>query len=231
MTCSLVGCTRCGVRNGIPGASRRICEHPGHCDTVIAMLHCALLVLLLVIPGVPLRAQEDWLPPAAAQGLAEQIVAKMHEIEPTIDKARLQAGGARLVAALRARLESWGEKEVLARAPKFPKLALPASKNQYLDAINRYQVCNLILVTQQDAMQPAEMRRNGVVGSAAITAAAIYLRKPFVDGGGTVGDIEAFLTSPAMDKAFEKMQTTPDLADYAAEQCTAVVNDLLIPQP
>jgi len=191
---------------------------------------CWFFLLALVLCG-PLRttAQNAWLPPQVAEALASQVANKMQDIDPAADRERMLAGGRRLIALIRSRLDAWGEKEVLARAPQFPKLAMPASTQPHLDAINRYQLCNLLLETQQADLNDIGLRRTGVVGSAAITTAAIYLRKPFLEAGGKLPDVEAFVTGPAMEAVFEALQTNPELADHAADQCTPVVTALLQP--
>lgn len=188
-----------------------------------------LLSFLLGSSPLPTSAQDQWLPPQVAEALASQVADKMQAIDSTADRERLMTGGRRLITLIRRRLDSWGEKEVLARAPQFPKLAMPASTQPHLDAINRYQVCNLLLDVQQAAQNDIGMRRTGVIGSAAITTAAVYLRKPFLEAGGKLPDVEKFLTGSAMQSVFEAIQNDRSLADHVAEQCTPVVTSLLQP--
>jgi hypothetical protein len=180
---------------------------------------------MVFLSATSLAAQYAWLPQAVQQGMAEQLADRLTTIGPgrPKDPAGLLGGSRKQVLEIAGRLDSWG-KAVVERAPRFPKLTLPPTRDRHLDAMGRYQLCNLVLLRQfETTSHTVETRRVGAVGLTAVTMAIVYLREPFVAGGGPPEGIEAFLTSPAMGRLTSQLQTQPDLMSHVEEQCGTVV--------
>jgi hypothetical protein len=187
-----------------------------------------LALCCLLAGSSPVVAQGDWLPPQVESGVVEQLVARMEAIgpRPIKDRAALQVGMQMIVRQVRATLERWEERGVLDRAPAFPKLKLPEAKRSHLTAMGRYQVCNWVLMNQQDEAYDLETRRNGAVASTAMTLAVIYLRQPFLKQGGASEQIEAFLTGTAMDRAFKQTMGSKQWVSYVEQQCQPLITEM-----
>lgn len=192
---------------------------------------------LICFPALTLAlavAQAGWLPPEVEDGAARQLASRISEIGAgESDETRL-AGAQQLVGVLRERLESWGEKGVISRAPSFPELGIPESGRRRLDAMARYQVCNMVLMLQLRNPASAEDQNakvTSVTGLTAFTLAVLYLRLPFLQSGGDDAQIEAFLTSASMTTVLEKMQSDAALRRHAERQCTPPLLALLEPKP
>ncbi len=189
------------------------------------------LLALLVLPAAAV-AQEGWLPPKVEEGAARQLASRVKEIGAgTSDEARL-SGARKLVGVLRGRLESWGEDGVVGRAPGFPALGVPVSGRRHLDAIARYQVCNMLLMLQ--LRDPAfagdeNAKMTSVTGLTAFTLAVLYLRRPFLESGGSDTQIEAFLTGKPMASVLEAIQSDAARREHAESQCTPPLLALMKP--
>jgi hypothetical protein len=183
-----------------------------------------VLVSLLALSLLPAAAvaEEGWLPPTMEEGAARQLASRVKGIGAgTSDEARL-SGARRLVGILRGQLESWGEDGVVGRAPRFSALAVPVSGSRHLDAIARFQVCNMVLMLQ--LRDPAfagdpNARMTSVTGLTAFTLAVMYLRRPFLKSGGSDARMEAFLTGPSMAPVLEAIQGDPARRGHAERQC------------
>jgi hypothetical protein len=162
----------------------------------------------------------------------EQLVSRLEAIgpSPVEDRAALKAGMQSVVRQVRARLEAWGERGVLDRAPAFPKIGLPAATEPHLNAMGRYQACNWVLMNQQGERYDRETRRNGAVASTAVTLAVIYLRQPFLKHGGGSEQIEAFLTGAAMDRAFKQVMANEEWVLYVEQQCQPLITEMFATQ-
>lgn len=193
----------------------------------MAFSHYRVLCFLLAA-SCSVLAQQNWLPARVEAGVVDQLVARLEAIgpSPVKDLAALKAGMQLVVRQVRARLESWGEKGILDRAPAFPTIELPTAKQRHLNAMGRYQACNWVLMNQQGESYDRETRRNGAVASTAVTMAVIYLRQPFLKQGGKAEQIEAFLTGAAMDRPFNQVMGTPELVSYMEQQCQPLITEL-----
>lgn len=189
-----------------------------------ALRHSA--VVWIVCGAATLAAQRSWLPAPVQQGLTKQLAERLTAIAPGPPSGLAQGAG-KVVQSVAQRIDTWTERGVLDRAPTFPRLALPVSDNRYLDALNRYQVCNMALFPQFESSGDATTRREGAFGMTAITMAVVRIREPFVAGGGTDAQMEAFLTSQGMGQVLEGLLAAPDLMTYVAGRCEPVVHDLL----
>ncbi len=179
----------------------------------------------------PVAAQQSWLPPEAEDGAARQLATRVAEIGVgRTDETRLSAAR-QLVIRVRERLESWGE-EAVDHAPRFDELDLPESGRLSLDAMARYQVCNMVLMIQlqdPDFANDEDAKISSVSGLTAFTLAAMYLRHPFLGAGGNDGEIEAFLTSERMGSVLETIQTEPAARAHAERQCAPPLKALVEP--
>jgi hypothetical protein len=197
----------------------------------------SLLPILLVcgaqLPcGGALRSQElAWLPPQVAEGAALQLAERMRllgEAEP--DEARLLEAARRVVGSMVEVLHAWGVDGVLERAPDPPGLEIAAAGDALLDAMARYQICNLLLALQlEDPAYREDMnaRITSVFGLSAVTLAVVRLREPFHAGGGDDAAIEAHLAGPALEPLFAAIQQEPQTRARAEEGCEPVVFALL----
>jgi hypothetical protein len=98
-------------------------------------------------------------------------------------------------------------------------LTLPGANDRHLDAMARYQLCNLVLFRQFESV--------GAFGLTAVTLAVVYLMQPFVAGGGSPDRVEAFLTGATMEKVNSAIQEKPELLTHVERQCEPVVGELL----
>jgi hypothetical protein len=183
-------------------------------------------IVWIVCGAASLAAQRSWLPAPVQQGLTQQLAQRLTAIEPGQPAAQAQGAG-KVVLSVAQRIDTWTERGVLDRAPTFPRLSLPVSANRHLDALSRYQVCNMALFPQFESSGDANTRRGSAFGMTAITMAVVRMREPFVAGGGTDGQMEAFLTSRGMAVVLEGLLATPDLLTYVEGRCEPVVRDLL----
>lgn len=178
---------------------------------------------LVLIPVLLVAAQ--WLPPAVEQGLAAQLAERLAVGGPASSK---DAAAARaVVSSVGKRLGSWTDAVAIERAPSFPQLKLPSAGEKHLDAIARYQVCNMVLFVQFESGADAERRRRSALGLTAITMAVVRLRHPFVAAGGSDERMEAFLTGAAMQPVLDAIQQKPELAAHVDRQCASVLRALL----
>jgi hypothetical protein len=190
-----------------------------------------LSLCLCLSVATPAVAQQDWLPPAVRQGLATQLAERVTTVvgggKPAREPDRLARFATDVVQAMRARVDAWSTRGVLERAPVFAKLGLPAAREPHLDAMARYQLCNMPLMLQFEAVGDERSRMTGALGLTAMTVAIVHLRQPYLAGGGSPEDIPAFLTSAAMERVAQSVQTTPELRAHVERQCEPVVADLV----
>jgi hypothetical protein len=186
----------------------------------------AALIALLVTGATAIGAQ-SWLPPGARDQMAAQLAERLTTISKPRDAAGLAQATRRIVAAVGAQLESWTPRGALDRAPTFPMLTLPDATDRHLDAMARYQLCNLVLFRQFESAADAQDRRVGAFGLTAVTLAVVYLMQPFVAGGGSPGRVEAFLTGATMEKVNSAIQEKSELLTHVERQCEPVVGELL----
>lgn len=186
-----------------------------------------MLLALFVAGAFPLAAQDTWLPPAAEQQMAAQLVERLSTISAPRDPAAAAAATRRIVQAVRAQLESWTARGALDKAPSFPLLKMPGANDRHLDAMARYQLCNLVLFRQFESAADAQDRRVGAFGLTAVTLAVAYLMEPFVAAGGSPNRVEAHLTGAAMERVSREIQQKADLTAHVERQCEPVVGELL----
>jgi len=172
-------------------------------------------------------AQETWLPAGAERMMAAQLAGRLTSISKPRDAAGLEQGTRKIVQAVRGQLEAWTARGALDKAPTFPMLKLPSADDRHLDAMARFQLCNLVLFRQFESADDAQDRRVGALGLTAVTLAVVYLMQPFVAGGGSPGQVEAFLTGAPMGRVSDEVQQKPDLLAHVEGQCEPLVGELL----
>lgn len=185
------------------------------------------LCLLLIASTMATAAQPTWLPPAVQNGASEQLVERLTAIRTPRDARQLAQSAQKIVLAIRGTLDSWTTAGTIARAPAFQQLTLPDAGERHLDAMSRYQLCNLVLMRQFESGTDASVRQVGALGLTAITLAQLHLRQPYMEGGGSAAAMEAALTSAPMARLFERLQATPALLTHVETQCEPVVQALL----
>jgi len=188
--------------------------------------------LMLLLTGMTFAwpsTAKDWLPPQAAEGLARQFAGRMEAIEPSRkkDPAALLLKGREMVTRFSGQIAAWGEKGVLARAPKLAMLKLPTAKQPHLDAMARYQVCSFILMLQYEGMEQTDKRVVGAIGLSGVTMLVLSLRDPFIAAGGKTPQIEAFLTSAPMEAVTDRLQRDVKLLEAVQTECGPVVGALM----
>ena len=198
------------------------------------MKNLAVTILAVSILAVPLHASEDWLPSEVAEGMVRQLGERMTQMGiGESDEVRVLAAR-ETVAGMRQILDGWELRGVLERAPRFPELELPGGTNQYVDAMTRYSLCNIVLFRMfADPATREDFRATAVstYGLTGVTMAIIRLREPYVREGGTDAMIEAALTGPALEVLAERIQKDEDLLRHVSRQCDPVVRTLLGPAP
>lgn len=183
---------------------------------------------LVASSAAVISAQASWLPAEEEQGLVKQFVGRMPKTHPNVaeDPARAARLASMLIQSLSKHLGAWTDSTALEWAPAFPQLKLPTANQQHLDAMARYQVCNLVYFKQFESSKDLEGLRRGSMGLTAMTMAVLRLRQPFLKAGGSDERIEAFLTSPPMAKVLDEIKLSADLAAYADKQCQGVLWEL-----
>jgi len=191
--------------------------------------HVLMLVLAVVWAGTA-AAQGPWLPPQVEQGLAEQLAERLAAVGTgkAPDQAALRQAAGR-VQTMARQLGGWTDAVVLGKAPVFPQLKWGKSAERHLDAMGRFQVCNLALFPQFESGKDPASRRAGALGLTAITMAIIRVRQPFISAGGDHDAIEAFLTSAAMAAVLDDVQKQPALQAHVQTQCAPLLRELLGP--
>lgn len=189
----------------------------------------AVLFLLAPTPCV-LAAESPWLPPPVAEGAARQLAERLSSAAPSGPTAEEQVVRARrFVADVSRELETWGTAGVLARAPELPQIALPSAGEPHLDAMGRFQACNLLLFRQfvdPAFADDADARSNAALGLTAVTLAIVYLRQPYLDHGGDVSAIEGYLTGEEISVAFDRIQSQEGLLGELQERCDPLLGRL-----
>lgn len=180
-------------------------------------------VALVVLPVLLAAAQ--WLPPAVEEGLAAQLAERLAAVGPASSKDAANARAT--VSSIGKRIGGWSDAVAIERAPSFPQLKLPIANERHLDAIARYQVCNMLLFVQFESGADAGRRRRSALGLTAITMAVVRLRHPFVAAGGNDQRMEAFLTGAPMAAVLDEVQQKPELASHVERQCAPVLRALL----
>ena len=192
-----------------------------------------ITILAVSMLSAPLHASENWLPPAVAEGLAQQLGERMTQVGlGGSDEARVIDGARESVARMEQHLDAWELRGVLEGAPRFPELELPGSASRYLDAMTRYSLCNLVLLRMFGDPALREDRRAmsiSTFGLTGMTMAIVRLREPHVREGGTDAMMEAALTRPELESLVEKIQEDEDLLLHVERQCHPVVLKLLGP--
>jgi len=193
----------------------------------------AMTILVVSMLSAPLHASEEWLPPAVADGMARQLGERMTQMGiGGRDEDHVLAVARQTVSRMRMHLDAWKLSGVLERAPRFPELALPEGTNQYVDAMTRYSLCNIVLfrlfsdpTTREDPVAMAI----STYGLTAVTMAIVRLREPHVREGGTDAMIEAALTGPELEVLAQRIQEDEDVLRHVARQCDPFVRVLLGP--
>ena len=179
------------------------------------------LLALIQLSSAAHAADPDWLPPEAEEGIARQLAERLAEIStaPAGEAGALLERARKDVRRQRERLESWGPKATLERAPDLARLEMPKSDDKRLDAMARYQMCNAILfirhLTRGQVKDPAA-KLAAAEGLAGITMAVLYVGNPILVADGTDERVKAFLTNDAQEAVLNRVQDQPELLDYAA---------------
>jgi hypothetical protein len=176
-----------------------------------------------------IAAQEPWLPSQIEQGLADQLAERLTAVDPgkTPDQAAIRQAAVRAVQAAARQLGAWTDRVAVEKAPVFPQINWVKATERHLDAMGRFQVCNLTLFPQFESGSDPGSRRAGALGLTAITMAIVRLRQPFLAAGGNHDAIEAFLTSAAMAAVLEDVQKQAALQAHVKTQCAPVLRELL----
>jgi hypothetical protein len=170
------------------------------------------------------------LPPAVEDGAARQLATRLDEAgfggsdeAQSLDRAR------QIVDGVATQIETMGEEGVLENAPTFPELELPSASQRHLDAMAGYQMCNVVLFLQhaERDQRDENSRVTAAVGLTSIMLAVVSLRHPFLAEGHEQAEIEAFLTGPAMNPPFERIQQDPAVREAVEDQCTPALLALL----
>jgi hypothetical protein len=184
-----------------------------------------LAFLFLVGAGAADPAPLEWLPPGFEQASIAMLVPRLQALGPDgpgADKAETAAR--EVTQEVPRRVESWGDGDVVKRAPALRALGLPQNPQRHLAAMARYFACiaayEVLNTRGAFAGAPAGERLTAAKASFGLTIATLYLRHRYQRATGESGDaIEAFLTGPQMEPVFQRLQNDASLLQTAYEEC------------
>ena len=186
---------------------------------------------LSLLVGAPAVAQDEgWLPAAVQDGLVQQLTARMAAKGFGIDAASRQQGAEELVEGVRVELEKLGASGLMEAAPAFAQLPIPSTGQQHLDAMARFQVCNLsLMLLHEDPAfdQDAEARQMAVSGLTAMTMAVLFLRQPFLEAGGEEAQIAELLGGEELGPILQGLKSDQPTRDRVDVECASVLDLLL----
>jgi len=187
------------------------------------------VALVVVMGHAGVAAQGQWLPPQVQQGLAEQLAGRLASIETGGEASRsvVAEQSRRAVTAIGGVLGSWTDAVVISKAPSFSQLTMPSANEPALQAMAAYQMCTMTQFMRFESGTDASNRRATILGLTATTMAVLRLRQPFLESGGTMERVEAFLTSDDMAALLKALQTTPALMTHVEQQCQPIVRELV----
>ena len=118
-------------------------------------------------------------------------------------------------------VDGWGVDGVLERAPELPGLEIAAAEDPFLDAMARYQVCNLLLALQlEDPAYREDMniRITSVFGLSAVTGVERLAQAHHGqgDGGGPLRPASAARPDPPAPGRGSSPPPGPGCADAGA---------------
>ena len=187
-----------------------------------------LSVALLFATSYPALGTEwDWLPTAAEEGLARQLVegfAKANVAANASEDERLQAArkGIGLIAQ---RLETMGVDGVLDAAPSFEGLDLPRTGSRVVDAIAAFGTCSLPLHFEL-AADDGE-RLYVAIGEVAVVVISAFLRHGYLSQGGSDEDLARLLNTEEFAAFSLKVQQDPDLRAKVNSACAGPLGMLM----
>ena len=192
----------------------------------MAALGCPFLSLLLV--AIPVQST-SWFPPELEVVLASQLTSRLAKIgsPPAYEEGGISPAARGSIRMLARILGSWTDAEAVDRAPSFPEITLPSANQRHIDAMARYQVCSLVLLSQFESGKDAVARRKGALGVTAMAMAVERLRAPYMATAGTDRVVNAFLTSPPMVSALDDTRKKPELVAHVERQCAPLLQELL----
>lgn len=196
-------------------------------------MHAPTGVLWLAVVSVALSgvgaAQGGWLPPAARDALADQLIARVAAIEGRLpgNPEQAAANSRRFVDAVRGQVDRWTVGGVADRTPVFDGVTLPRTNDFHLAAMAHYQLCSLVLLRQYEADGDAQARATAALGLTAVTVVTLALRASFLAAGGSSEQVEAFLTSEDMEREAARIQQNASRLRHIEERCAPVVGELL----
>lgn len=192
---------------------------------------CRALAVMLAVwsSTAALAAQSSWLPPGAEEQMARQLAARLAATQGRAPNSAedLRKGTLGVVRAVVGRLDALTVKGVMANAPQYPSIELPVADDPHLAAMARYQLCNLVLLRQFEFGSDEKTRITGALGLTAVTLAVVSLMPPYLDAGGSVAQVEAFLTSAELGRVTNRLQDTPEALRDVERRCEPVITDLL----
>ena len=189
----------------------------------VAALCCASLA----------SAEEPWLPAPAAEAVAANLYERVKAVAPDgpVPEERLRETSRRTVDALVDRFAARGEKPLLERAPALRALGLPQAKQPHLDAMVRYFTCASVyeVLHARNGFAKAERddRILAAMAPSGFSLASLYLRTHYLRGGGADAKMEAFMTSPQMERVVAVIQDDAKLLDVAFQECRPVATWLV----
>ena len=198
-----------------------------------ALMHARSGVLWLAAVVVALSgaaaAQDGWLASASRDALADQLIARLTAIEGRPPKAPDQAAtnSRRFVDGVRGQIDRWTVRGVIDRSPVFDGITLPRTNDRHLAAMARYQFCSLVLLRQFEADGDPQARATAALGLTAVTLATLALRADVLAAGGTSERVEAFLTSPDMEREAGRLQRDPSRLRHVEDRCGPIVGELV----
>lgn len=171
----------------------------------------------------------SWFPPGMREGLARELTARLEHIDIGIAKADLLPVSRRAAAEMGLRLDTIGVTKLIELAPRFPRLDLPLTGDQYLDAMARLGLCTYYLEARyaEPSAHDQEARLDAALGPMALALATGFLREPYLRQGGTDETIKVYLAGDPLNAVVATVVNDPELLRYTAGECRGVVSALL----
>ena len=194
----------------------------------IACLISCLSALFLMASSV-VAQEESWLPARVFEGMVDQI--KQRGAEKDLDPVTGDEFAQGFATKVRDSVGRLGESGVLESAPQFDKFDVPQMGQTHVDSMVRYQICNMVTMLQHT--DPAfdddpQAKVAAILGLTSFTMAALRLRQPYLDSGGSEGDIEALLTSSGMQPVLDGLRDDVEIREHVEERCNQTFEKLLI---
>ena len=173
---------------------------------------------------LPLVGQE-WLPAAVRASLIREVEAKLGAIDTDgkLSPERIHEAAQVSVDGVAARLDVLGAERVMAMAPSFPELGMPAGGTEAVEALAAYQICSLPmdLTYANDTPRPNryDERAWALFLAVSIYVVSGFLRPQYLAEGIGDEEAQALLEGEEMRAIKARVRTDGDLLRLVRDRC------------